>query len=63
MAEIFSFQEHDVTISAEKEHLIALGKILEQADVDNVWSDLAYQIRMKFDEEFSKEVSEDGISE
>ena len=63
MAEIFSFQEHDVIISAEKEHLIALQEILEQTEVDNIWSDLAYQIRMKFDEELSREVSEDGISE
>lgn len=56
MSKIYSFREHDIIVSAEREHLMELCEILEQADVCNAWSDLAYQIRLAYDVDFRGEV-------
>lgn len=53
---IYTFSEHDVTISGEKQHLLDLAAFLRKADMDNIWTDLAYKIERQLDEDFRREV-------
>lgn len=56
MAKIYTFSEHDVTVSGEAHHLIDLAVLLHMVDTDNIWSDLAYKIELAFNDEFRREV-------
>lgn len=60
MAEIVSFSEHDVTITGEDWHLLDYAKFIEGADLDNVWTDLAYKIRYELDEDFRKSIDSES---
>ena len=61
MAELFTFQEGDVTVSGPKEELLELADWIEgttdSTEMSNKWCDLAYSIRVNFDEAFQKEVN------
>lgn len=52
---LFTFREHDITISGEKHHLMEFAKKVYSSEFSNVWTDLAYQILIAFDEDFRKE--------
>lgn len=56
MAEIYTFSEHDVTISGEAQHLLDLAVCLRASDMENIWTDLAYKIERELDEDFRREV-------
>lgn len=56
MAKIYTFSEHDVTVSGEAQHLIDLAVLLRMVDTENIWSDLAYKIELAFNDEFRREV-------
>lgn len=56
MAEIFSFSEHDVTITGEDKHLLDFARFVDGAELDNIWTDLAYKIRYELDEDFRKSI-------
>lgn len=49
MAKIYTFKEHDVTVSGEKHHLLELCEMLRRADVEGTWGDLIYKIEYEFD--------------
>lgn len=53
---IYTFSEHDVTISGEAHHLLDLAELLRKSDADNIWTDLAYKIERELDESFCREV-------
>lgn len=48
MVKIYTFRENDITISAEKDTLIALAQQLRRADIEGTWSDLCFQIEYEF---------------
>lgn len=56
MVEIYTFSEHDVTISGEAQHLLDLAVFLRTSDMENIWTDLAYKIEHELDEDFRREV-------
>ena len=54
---VYSFSEHNLTVSGEKEDLLDLARYLMQVDITNTWADLIYKITLAFDDEFRREVS------
>lgn len=53
---ILTFREHDVTISGEAEHLLEFARKIYDNDFSNVFTDLAFKIRMELDDEFREEI-------
>ena len=49
MADIYTFRENDITVSAEKHHLVDLAIQLREVGIEGTWSDLVYQIEYEFD--------------
>ena len=49
MAQIYTFRENDITLTAEKHHLIDLAQQLREVGIEGTWSDLIYQIEYEFD--------------
>ena len=49
MADIYTFRENDITVSAEKHHLVDIAIQLREAGIEGTWSDLVYQIEREFD--------------
>lgn len=49
MAQTYTFRENDITVTAEKHHLIELAEQLREVGIEGTWSDLVYQIEYEFD--------------
>jgi hypothetical protein len=49
MANIYTFRENDITVSAEKDTLIDLAEKLREVGIEGTWGDLVYQIEYEFD--------------
>lgn len=43
----YTFEEHDVTVSGEKHHMVELARALN--GVEGTWGDIRYQIEYEFD--------------
>ena len=62
MEKVYSFREHSLTVTGEKETLLELVTFYETAvkaagcELPNTWADLIYAIKLEFDEEFWLEV-------
>lgn len=62
MVNLYSFTEHNLTVTGEKETLLDLVTFYETAqkaagcELPNTWADLIYAIKLEFDEEFRLEV-------
>ena len=58
MAKIYTFCEHSLSVSGEKDTLFELVEFYERVmretgiELSNTWSDLIYKIKLDFDEEF-----------
>ena len=52
---IMTFWEHDVTISGEPEHLLEFALKIYDSNFSNVFTDLAFKIRMELDDDFREE--------
>lgn len=58
MAKIYTFSEHSLSVSGEKDTLFELVEFYERVmretgiELSNTWSDLIYKIKLDFDEEF-----------
>lgn len=62
MANLYSFSEHSLTVTGEKDSLLDLVTYYEETtkvagcELPNTWTDLIYSIKMAFDEDFRLEV-------
>lgn len=55
----FKFRENDIELIAEEHTLIALARMLREANVEGTWSDLAFQIEWEFDVDGIRSESEE----
>ncbi len=62
MANLYTFSEHSLTVTGEKETLLDLVTFYEDAaksagcELPNTWADLIYSIKSTFDEKFRQQV-------
>lgn len=53
---IFTFSEHSLTISGEEDDLFEFALRVEGSELSNIFTDLAFKIRMELDDGFREEV-------
>mgnify|MGYP001306982073 CR=1 FL=1 len=53
--QILTFREHDVVLSGEPEYLLEFAIKVYDSDFSNVFTDLAFKIRMELDDDFREE--------
>lgn len=62
MANLYTFSEHSLSVTGEKETLLDLVSFYEEVqkisgcELPNTWADLIYSIKLAFDEEFRQQV-------
>lgn len=62
MAKLYSFSEHSLAVTGEKDTLLDLVAFYEEVrnaagcELSNTWADLIYSIKAEFDEEFRQQI-------
>ena len=62
MANLYSFAEHSLTVTGEKDTLLDMVAFYEEVrnaagcELPNTWADLIYSIKAEFDEEFRQQI-------